>query len=103
MKTPEINTFFPAASDVERGTMVRIYVDLLMPWPSPDIVVTVSSGGPEVRVLRLSVTEVGENYAFFVSLFLFFLLFRVASTIREKFWLMFCSLTITQMFLNGSY
>ena len=56
--------------------MARIYVDLLMPWPSPDIVVTVSSGGPEVRVLRLSVTEVGENYAFFVSLFLFFLLFH---------------------------
>ena len=41
--------------------MVRIYVDLLMPWPSPDIVVTVSSGGPVVRVLRLSVTEVGET------------------------------------------
>lgn len=67
-KTPEVYVTFPDTSDLERGMMARISVDLWMPLPSPDIVVTVQSLQSELRVLRLSVTAVGDNFNFLVSI-----------------------------------
>lgn len=46
--------------------MARISVDLWMPLPNPDIVVTVQSLQSELRVLRLSVSAVGDNFNFLV-------------------------------------
>lgn len=48
--------------------MARISVDLWMPLPNPDIVVTVQSLQSELRVLRLSVSAVGDNFNFLVSI-----------------------------------
>lgn len=47
--------------------MTRIIVDLWMPLANPDIVIEVRShkeDGSEsaIRVVRLSVTQIGENY-----------------------------------------
>lgn len=67
-KTPEVYVTFPDTSDLERGAMARISVDLWMPLPSPDIVVTVQSLQSELRVLRLSVSSVGDNFNFLVSI-----------------------------------
>lgn len=67
IKTPEIFTSFPAASDLDRGSMTRMSVDLLMPLSNPDIVIearsqTADDSDSALRVVRLSVTQVGENY-----------------------------------------
>lgn len=67
-KSPEVYVTFPDTFDLERGMMARISVDLWMPLPSPDIVVTVQSPQSELRVLRLSVSAVGENFNFLVRL-----------------------------------
>lgn len=67
-KTPEVYVTFPDTSDLERGMMARISVDLWMPLPNPDIVVTVQSPQSELRVLRLSVSAVGDNFSFLVRL-----------------------------------
>eukprot|EP00105_Crassostrea_gigas_P036555 XP_019920703.1 PREDICTED: uncharacterized protein LOC105323112 [Crassostrea gigas] len=67
-KTPEVFVTFPDTSDLERGMMARISVDLWMPLPNPDIVVTVQSLQSELRVLRLSVSAVGDNFNFLMKL-----------------------------------
>lgn len=67
IKTSEIFTSFPAASDLDRGYMTRMSVDLWMPLANPDIVIearshTADDSDSALRVVRLSVTQVGENY-----------------------------------------
>ncbi|XP_062590558.1 uncharacterized protein LOC134252138, partial [Saccostrea cucullata] len=66
IKTPEIYPRYPSTSYLERGTMTRVTVDLWMPLANPDIVVISRSttGGEDtkLRVFRVAVTKVGENY-----------------------------------------